>query len=90
MKRIRLTFVLLIIQRTIIHQSTGANPMIDEKHLAKEPDCGEIANNRGGRISNSERSDRIYPWSIRVRRIFLMTNGDTKVANCGGNIITRQ
>ena len=89
-KHIGLTLVLLISLRTIIYQSIEANPMIDEKHLAKEPDCGEMTNNRGSRISNSERSEILYPWSIKVRRTFLTASGDTKGASCGGNIITRQ
>ena len=63
-------------------------PKIDEDHLAKYPNCGELQGTAKARIANAIPSPIRYPWAILVIRRYTLPI--TKSSNCGGIIITKK
>ena len=84
-----------LLDENFVREDIG-NVKIDEDHLKRNPECGtllERENNpsSSSRISNSEESDRHYPWMIKVERensaIDVLI--DERIIPCGGVIITQ-
>ena len=78
----------IVVRGTVYESSVD----IDKEHLAKNPECGyvpEIPNNPrpSSRISNAKKSDKHYPWVIKVER--RNTYSPRNPFSCGGSIITQ-
>ena len=63
-------------------------PQIDNDHLAKYPNCGELQDTAKARIANAVPSHIRYPWAILLIRRFTRPKTDSKI--CGASIITKK
>ena len=91
------TYVRLIFTIILLRAYTNeANPDIDDEHMKKVPNCGQMSKAASSRLFNTEESKIHYPWIIRVVRYWrndkkrYLKNEMKPIGQCGGTILTKR